>query len=206
MHSTASSSPPLCFFGDEELTIARFPGAAPSVGLVDLVYATPWVVGALSLGHVQHLSTVPFLVIFVASWWQDWKSARAATTFYSGELVGFDLLTAGNYVALAASLSALTQSDVWIGSRTVLHWAGIFAIYIAWNLWIIRDADGATRRIFIIFALAEIPLLGMCVTILLMREGVGQYASWLDDLLLVITAVGHAALLAAWRWMSRRAE
>lgn len=175
----------------------------PSIALVDLIYATPWVVGALTFPRIGAVVGYSLIPLFAVSWWQDWKSARAAASYFAARLVPFDVLTAGNYIGLAVSLQWRPAGDSVVNTRTIFHWAAIFLIYIAWNLAIAKDSDAKTRKVFAFFSLAEVPLaligIGLTTTAAFAWR-IGAWPYWAG---LSVMAAGHVGLLVAWRLMSR---
>lgn len=173
---------------------------------MDLIYATPWVVGALVLHDIPNSIMLAFVPLLVASWWQDWLSARAAASYFSGELVGFDLLTAGNYIGLANGWGSDVPANGVVSTELLVHWTGIFVIYIAWNLVIIRKADPATRRAFIKFSVAEAPIAVVGLLLLLGQLGAWPQPSWVQPVGVVTLAIAHLTLLVAWRTMSGQEE
>jgi len=184
-------------------TIARRP-LSPTIGLVDLIYATPWVVGALFLHDIPQLVTAVFVPVFVASWWQDWRSARAATSYFSAELVGFDVLTAGNYIGLVSSWRHPVADGELVSTETLSHWTAVFVIYIVWNLALMREADAPTRRAFAWFCLAETPIALIGFGLIAARVLDWHEPVWAQSAGVVALAVAHVALLVLWRVMSRR--
>lgn len=178
-------------------------GGAPALSLVDALYLTPWIFGIIFLRDLHGL-TVTFLIpIFVASWWQDWRSARAADTYFSGYLTGFDALTAANYATLAISWKESPQSGMLLNSATFFHWTGIFVIYIVWNLALVRGADQRTRAMFIGFSLAELPLVvagGLLTATAILHHPPSQPVVLAG---ISFLTAGHVALLVVWRIMSR---
>ncbi|MGP3922429.1 hypothetical protein [Streptomyces sp. 8N616] len=178
----------------------------PALGLVDVIYVTPWVIGALVLHDVANTLTLAFIPLFVASWWQDWQSARAATSYFSGELVGFDALTAGNYIALADGWSRPVPDGAWLSTPTLISWTGVFAIYISWNLAVIRKADPPTRRAFLRFTIAELPLLAIGCTLVALQLGFDDEPGWVHPAGVGTLALAHAALLVFWRLMSQKEQ
>lgn len=173
---------------------------------MDLIYATPWVVGALVLHDLPNSIILALVPLFVASWWQDWLSARAAASYFSGELVGFDLLTAGNYIGLANGWSGHVPANGVASTELLVHWTGIFVIYIAWNLVIIRKADATTRSAFIKFSVAEAPIAMVGLLLLLGQLGVWPQPAWVQPVGVVALAIAHLTLLVTWRIMSRKEE
>ncbi len=173
---------------------------------MDLIYAIPWVVGALILHEVPNSITLALVPLLVASWWQDWLSARAAASYFSGELVGFDLLTAGNYIGLANAWRSDVPVNGVVSTELLVHWTGIFVIYIAWNLVIIRKADPTTRRAFIKFSIAEAPIAVVGLLLLLGQLGVWPQPSWVQPVGVAALAIAHLTLLVTWRIMSRKEE
>jgi hypothetical protein len=171
---------------------------------VDLIYATPWVLGAVLLHDVPDAVVFALVPLFVASWWQDWVSARAATSYFSGELVGFDILTAGNYVALASSWRDSAPPGGVVGSATLFHWTSIFVIYIAWNMAIARKADPPTRRAFIRFSLAEAPLVLIGGLLFVAQVSHWVVPEWAQPVGVTVLALAHVTLLVSWRIMSRK--
>jgi hypothetical protein len=173
---------------------------------VDLIYAIPWVVGALLLHEVPNSTTLILAPVLIASWWQDWLSARAAASYFSGELVGFDLLTAGNYIGLVDSWRRDVPAGGLVSTELLVHWTGIFIIYIAWNLVIIRKADPATRSAFIKFSVAETPVAIVGSLLVVGQVGVWAQPSWVQPLGVTALAIAHVTLLVTWRIMSRKEQ
>ncbi len=176
------------------------------MGLVDLIYATPWVVGVLLLHDIPHLITLAFVPVFVASWWQDWRSARAAASYFSAELVGFDVLTAGNYIGLVNGWRRPVGEGELVSTATLVHWTAVFVIYIAWNLALARKADEPTRRAFIRFSIAELPIALVGAALVAARIFDWQEPGWVQPVGIVALAIAHSCLLVLWRVMSRRGQ
>lgn len=160
--------------------------------------------GALLLHDIPHPVTLLLLPLFVASWWQDWQSARTATSYFSGELVGFDALTAGNYVALVDGWRRPVPEGAWLSTATLISWTGVFAIYIAWNLTVMRESDPPTRRAFLRFTLAELPLLAVGTALVVMQLHLVEESRWISLTGVCVLATAHAALLILWRVMSAK--
>jgi hypothetical protein len=179
---------------------------SPALGLVDVLYATPWVAGTLLLHEVPGLTAFLLIPIFVASWWQDWVSARAATSYFSGQLVGFDVLTAGNYVALVDSWRRPVPSGGVVSTALLVHWTLVFVIYIAWNLVIAKTSDDATRQAFIRFSLAEAPLVALGTTLIIIQHFALAVPDILGPLGIIIMGTAHIGLLVFWRIMSRKGD
>jgi hypothetical protein len=176
--------------------------ASHQLPLANLIYlaapiALAWQTSDL---RVAGLIVLPVLVL---SWAQDWISCTIAADYYDGRLAAFDIVTAANYVALARALE-LHVSSTWRLSQFVfVHWATVFAIYITWNLRLMRDSDGTTRRMMRRFALAEILPLGVC-GVLIVLSGEGDTIRTPAELALVALLMAmHAALLWYWRRQSR---
>lgn len=155
------------------------------------------------LHQVSNLATAVLVPLFIASWWQDWRSARAATSYYSAELVGFDVLTAGNYVGLANGWRLPTTPEQVVSTATLAHWTAIFAIYIVWNLALIREADEPTRKAFIKFNIAELPLVILGIFLLAARLFELHMIRLMQSVGIAILALAHLILLVSWRVMSR---
>jgi hypothetical protein len=167
------------------------------------MYLTPWVVGIVFLHHVHGLTVILLIPIFVASWWQDWRSARAAATYYAGHLAGFDALTAANYATLAISWQDNASSGMLLSSPALFHWTAIFVIYIVWNLALVPGADPKTKRMFIGFSLAEFPLVvvgGLLTAAAILHRPPNESLVLAGISML---AASHLALLVVWRLMSR---
>jgi hypothetical protein len=173
---------------------------------VDVIYVIPWVIGALVLHDVPTPPTLALVPLFVASWWQDWQSARAATSYFSGELVGFDALTAGNYIALVDGWHRPVPEGAWLSTPTLVSWTGVFAIYIAWNLAVMRKADSPTRRAFLRFTIAELPLLAIGCTLITLQVSSDHEPRWVQPSGIGLLALAHVALLVLWRLMSRKEQ
>jgi hypothetical protein len=175
----------------------------PALGLVDAMYLTPWVVGIIFLRHVHGLTVILLIPIFVASWWQDWRSARAAATYFAGHLAGFDALTAANYATLAISWQDNASSGMLLNAATLFHWTAIFVIYIAWNLALVPGADPKTRSMFIGFSLAELPVvvIGALLTAAAILHRPPSQPLTITGVSVV--AGCHLAFLVVWRLMSR---
>lgn len=182
------------------------PLGAPPLALVDVIYLVPWIVGILFVHEIAGLTTLLLVPVFVASWWQDWRSARAAATYFMGSLAGFDALTAANYAALADSWRRPVASGMFLSPQTFFHWTGVFVIYILWNLALMRSAEPRTRRVFLIFSLAETPLviIGAALTAAAILHTAPE--RWLTVAGIAVLAAGHIALLVAWRVMSGQDE
>ncbi|KUN85534.1 hypothetical protein AQJ66_13580 [Streptomyces bungoensis] len=163
-------------------------------------------VGSLLLHDIPTPVTLALLPLFIASWWQDWRSARTATSYFSGELVGFDALTAGNYVALVDGWRRPAPQGAWLSTATLISWAGVFAIYVAWNVAVMRKADQATRKAFLRFTLAELPLLAIGIALIAVQTTVGWDIRWLQPVGVGLLAASHAALLVMWRVMSAKED
>lgn len=179
------------------------PVGPPPVGLVDLIYLFPWVVGALVLHEIRGVTTLLLVPVFAASWWQDWRSARFATTYYAAFLVGSDTLTAANYAALADGWRHHYDHSMLLSSQTYFHWTAIFVIYIVWNLVLARSGDAPTRRMFRWFSVAEAPLvvIGSGLTALSILHHAVE--NWVVLSGVIVLALGHVGLLVGWRLMSR---
>jgi len=175
----------------------------PTLGLVDVIYLFPWVVATLILHDIKGIVSLLLVPLFAASWWQDWRSARAATTYYAGVMVGSDAITSANYAALADGWRRGFDPGMLLSSQTYFHWSAIFAIYIVWNLVLIRSGDQRTRKMFIWFSVAEAPLL--VVSTLLSVASILHHPlfKWVVVVGIVFLAVGHVLLLVGWRLMSR---
>lgn len=182
------------------------PPGAPPLGLVDVIYLTPWVVGILRVHDISGLTTTLLIPIFVASWWQDWRSARAAATYFAGSLAGFDALTAANYAALADGWHRPATSGMFVSPQTLFHWSAVFLIYIVWNLALIRSAEPRTRRVFLIFSLVEVPFVLIGAALATAAALDHPPVRWLTLSGITALAAGHAALLVAWRLMSGHEE
>ncbi|MER7969351.1 hypothetical protein ABTX35_10210 [Streptomyces sp. NPDC096080] len=150
--------------------------------------------------------TLTLLPLFIASWWQDWQSARTATSYFSGELVGFDALTAGNYIALVDGWRRPAPHGAWLSTPTLISWTTVFAIYVAWNLAVMRKADTPTRKAFLRFTIAEIPLLALGIALIAVQTSVGWGNRWLQPIGVGLLAASHAGLLIMWRIMSAKEE
>jgi hypothetical protein len=176
----------------------------PALGLVDAIYLTPWVIGIIFLRNVHGLTVILLIPVFVASWWQDWRSARAAATYFAGHLAGFDALTAANYATLAISWQQQASRGMLLSAETLFHWAGIFAIYILWNLALVPGSDRSTRRMFIWFSVAELPLVVLAG--LLTTAAISHHPPSRSIVIagISILAAGHIGLLGMWRYISRR--
>jgi hypothetical protein len=177
---------------------------SPTLGLVDVLYATPWVAGTLILHDISQVAVFALIPVFVASWWQDWISARAATSYFSGQLVGFDVLTAGNYVAMVDSWRQPVPADGVVSTALLVHWTLVFVIYIVWNIVIARASDDATRRAFIRFSLAEAPLVVIGAALAVVQHLDFKVPHVLQPLGIVLMASAHVGLLVFWRIMSRK--
>lgn len=163
-------------------------------------------VGALLLNNIPNILTLVLVPLFVASWWQDWRSARTASSYFSSELVGFDALTAANYVGLVDGWRRSVPHDALLSTTTLVHWTAVFVIYIAWNLAILRKADGPTQRAFLSFSVAEVPLVAIGVTLVAAQATRWTEPRWLQPVGIITLAVSHVALLILWRLMSRRGQ
>lgn len=150
------------------------------------------------------MQQTPVVPILIASWWQDWLSARAATSYFSGELVGFDILTAGNYIALVDAWSRPVPAEALVSTPLLVHWTGVFVIYIAWNLTIIRQADPDTRKAFIKFSLWELPIALLGAALVLAQATAWAEPSWFQPVGVAALAAAHVTLLVTWRLMSRK--
>lgn len=187
----------------KEAGIANKP-SSPTLGLVDLIYATPWVLGAFLLRDIPGTMTLVLVPLFAASWWQDWRSARLAATYFSGQLVGFDLLTAGNYIGLVTAWTEDAPEDGILSTYTLFHWTAVFVIYIVWNLMVIRQADASTRRAFWAFTVAEIPVAAVGSVLFTAQVTAWDPPAWLQPTGVGALAVSHIAFLVLWQVMTRR--
>jgi hypothetical protein len=135
------------------------------------------------------------LPVLAWSWLQDWISCEIAATYHSWRLTPFDILTACNYVALARALER--PADDWrLPPSACAHWTGIFAIYIAWNLWIAIESKEDTRKMMLGFSLAELVPLGIAGWLWL-GSGSATRTTCLTAIGLLM--VSHLGLLVAWR-------
>jgi hypothetical protein len=179
---------------------------SPTLGLVDVLYTTPWVAGTLLLHDIPRVAVFVLVPVFIASWWQDWVSARAATSYFSGQLVGFDVLTAGNYVALVDSWRRPVPAGGIVSTALLVHWTLVFVIYIVWNLAIARTSDDATRQAFIRFSLAEAPLVVVGAALAVVQYLALDIPGIVQPLGIIMMAAGHIGLLVFWRIMSRKED
>lgn len=173
---------------------------------MDVIYVIPWVIGALVLHDIPTYPMLALVPLFAASWWQDWQSARAATSYFSGELVGFDALTAGNYIVMVDGWRRPVPEGAWLSTSTLISWTGVFAIYIAWNLAVIRQADPPTRRAFLRFTIAELPLLAIGCVLITLQVSSHDEPRWAQPLGIGLLALAHVALLVVWRLMTRKEQ
>lgn len=158
------------------------------------------------LGSVPRPETLLFVPVFVASWWQDWRSARAASSYFAADLVGFDVLTAGNYIGLVVGWRTEPEELHLVSTATLAHWTAVFAIYIAWNLTLIKKADEPTRRAFIRFSVAETPIVLVGVVLVAARLLEWWEPVWLQPAGIIVMAVAHVSFLVFWALMSRREQ
>lgn len=150
--------------------------------------------------RVAGLIVLPVLVL---SWAQDWISCTIASDYYDGRLAAFDIVTAVNYVALARAIELHVGSTWRLSPFVFVHWAAVFAIYITWNLRLMRDSDETTRRMMRKFALAEVLPLGVCGALIVLSDEGSTIRTPGELALLAVLIAMHGALLWHWRRRSR---
>lgn len=174
-------------------------GSSHARWLVNIIYAAPLLAGAYLLREIPAWAALIVAPVLVASWCQDWLSARAVTPQKSGKLLGFDILAAANYVCIIAAWEQPAPANGFVSTSLLVHWSGIFIIYIAWNASLVGTVDDVTRRQLIKFSLLETPLAAMGLTLAFAQAAAWQQAGWVQPTGVLLLGFMHLALLASWR-------